>query len=96
MLRAAVWLLFGDGSRGVTGLVRRDLPRGRPRLLRRKLGLAAEHEADAELAQDLLTRMAESQADFTLSFRLLRPASVDTEGDAAMRALLADGCACDA
>jgi uncharacterized protein YdiU (UPF0061 family) len=96
MLRAAVWLLFADGSRGVTGLVRRDLPRGRPRLLRRKLGLAAEHEADAELAQDLLTRMAESHADFTLSFRLLCAASADTEGDAAVRALFADGCTYDA
>jgi uncharacterized protein YdiU (UPF0061 family) len=60
--------------------------------LRRKLGLAAEHEGDAELAQDLLTLMAESHADFTLSFRLLCVASADTEGDAAVRALLADGC----
>ena len=64
--------------------------------LRRKLGLAAEHEGDAELAQDLLTRMAESHADFTLSFRLLCAASADTEGDAAVRALFADGCAYDA
>jgi uncharacterized protein YdiU (UPF0061 family) len=30
--------------------------------LRRKLGLAAEHKGDAELAQDLLSRMAESHA----------------------------------
>jgi len=36
--------------------------------------------------------MAESHADFTLSFRLLCVASADTEGDAAVRALLADGC----
>ena len=64
--------------------------------LRRKLGLAAEHEGDAELAQDLLTRMAKSHADFTLSFRLLCAASADTEGDAAVRALFADGCAYDA
>jgi serine/tyrosine/threonine adenylyltransferase len=65
--------------------------------LRRKLGLAAEHEGDAELAQDLLTLMAENHADFTLSFRLLCAASADTEeGDAAVRALFADGCAYDA
>jgi serine/threonine protein kinase len=57
---------------------------------------SAEHEGDAELAQDLLTRMAESHADFTLSFRLLCAASADTDGDAAVRALFADGCAYDA
>src|SRR6201995_4036258 len=38
--------------------------------LRRKLGLAAEYEGDAELAQDLLTRMVENHADFPLVFRL--------------------------
>ena len=32
--------------------------------LRRKLGLAAEREGDATLAQDLLTLMAENHADF--------------------------------
>jgi uncharacterized protein YdiU (UPF0061 family) len=40
--------------------------------------------------------MAESHAYFTLSFRLLSAASADAEGDAAVRALLADGCAYDA
>ncbi len=65
--------------------------------LRCKLGLAAEHEGDAELAQDFLTRMAESHPDFTLCFRLLCAASADTEADAAVRALFADGgCAYDA
>jgi uncharacterized protein YdiU (UPF0061 family) len=64
--------------------------------LRQKLGLAAEREGDAELAQDLLTRMAESPADFTLSFRLLCAASVAMEADSAVRALFADGCAYDA
>ena len=61
--------------------------------LRRKLGLAAEHEGDATLAQDLLTLMAENHADFTLTFRLL---CAGEEGDAAVRALFADGCAYDA
>lgn len=64
--------------------------------LRRKLGLAAKHEGDAELVRDFLTLMAESHADFTLSFRLLCAASADTEGDAPVRALLANGCAYDA
>ena len=39
--------------------------------LRRKLGLAEAREGDAALAQDLLTRMAENGADFTLTFRRL-------------------------
>jgi uncharacterized protein YdiU (UPF0061 family) len=39
--------------------------------LRRKLGLFTERAGDAELAQDLLTRMAANQADFTLTFRRL-------------------------
>ena len=88
----------GAGRPGrVIGLVAANLPRiaylgG----LRRKLGLAAEHDGDADLAQGLLTRMAESHTDFTLFFRLLCAASADTEGDAAVRALFADGCAYDA
>jgi serine/tyrosine/threonine adenylyltransferase len=64
--------------------------------LRRKLGLAAEREGDATLAQDLLTLMAENHADFTLTFRLLCAASAGEEGDAVVRALFADGCAYDA
>jgi uncharacterized protein YdiU (UPF0061 family) len=39
--------------------------------LRRKLGLLQPHEGDAELAQTLLARMAEHEADFTLTFRSL-------------------------
>ncbi len=39
--------------------------------LYRKLGLAAAREGDLELAQDLLRRMAENSADFTLTFRRL-------------------------
>jgi uncharacterized protein YdiU (UPF0061 family) len=37
--------------------------------LRRKLGLAEAREGDAELGQDLLARMADNKADFTLTFR---------------------------
>src|SRR5438067_1379326 len=39
--------------------------------LRRKLGLHEERPGDVELAQDLLDRMAQNQADFTLTFRRL-------------------------
>jgi len=47
--------------------------------LRRKLGLAEARDDDAELAQDLLARMAANEADFTLSFRRLGDA---VDGDA--------------
>ena len=39
--------------------------------LQRKLGLTEAREGDFALAQDLLTRMAENAADFTLTFRRL-------------------------
>ena len=39
--------------------------------MRRKLGLTSEREGDLTLAQDLLSRMAQNQADFTLTFRAL-------------------------
>ncbi len=47
--------------------------------LRRKLGLATVQDGDEALAQALLQAMAEGQADFTLSFRLLAAAAT---GDA--------------
>ena len=64
--------------------------------LRRKLGLSTEQAGDAALAQDLLTRMAANQADFTLTFRRLADASTGPEGDAEVRALFADPTAYDA
>jgi serine/tyrosine/threonine adenylyltransferase len=64
--------------------------------LRRKLGLVAEREVDAALAMDLLKRMAENRADFTLTFRRLCVAAEGTEGDAGVRALFADPGAYDA
>jgi len=39
--------------------------------LRRKLGLQAEHEGDAALADDLLKLMADDRADFTITWRRL-------------------------
>ena len=42
--------------------------------MRRKLGLAVPQEDDLALVQDLLDRMAENHADFTLTFRRLADA----------------------
>ncbi|HEU4560618.1 MAG TPA: YdiU family protein, partial [Longimicrobium sp.] len=64
--------------------------------LRRKLGLATEHEGDAALADDLLQTMAANGADFTLTFRGLSEAAADEEADAAVRSLFADPGAWDA
>ena len=58
--------------------------------LRRKLGLSAEREGDDALVQDLLTRMAEGGADFTLTFRRLCDAAAGPEGDATAGALFSD------
>jgi uncharacterized protein YdiU (UPF0061 family) len=58
--------------------------------LRRKLGLVTEREGDAALAVDLLKRMAENRADFTLTFRRLCAAAEGTEGDEGVRVLFAD------
>jgi uncharacterized protein YdiU (UPF0061 family) len=64
--------------------------------LRRKLGLVTEREGDAALAVDLLKRMAENRADFTLTFRRLCVAAEGTEGDEGVRELFADPSAYDA
>lgn len=58
--------------------------------LRRKLGLATARDGDAELAQGLLTCMAENGADFTLTFRGLCDAAAGPAGDAALLALFAN------
>ena len=64
--------------------------------LRRKIGLVTEREGDAALAVDLLKRMAENRADFTLTFRRLCDAAEGPEGDEGVRALFADPGAYDA
>ena len=43
--------------------------------LRHKIGLTTEREGDLQLAGDLLRRMAENEADFTLTFRHLADAA---------------------
>jgi serine/tyrosine/threonine adenylyltransferase len=63
--------------------------------LRAKIGLATEQEGDDALAQDLLARMAQNEADFTLTFRRLPDAAAGSDGDAAARALFADAAAYD-
>jgi uncharacterized protein YdiU (UPF0061 family) len=63
--------------------------------LRRKLGLMTKREGDAELAEDLLERMAANRADFTLTFRRLCAAAEGPEGDEGVRWLFADPLAYD-
>jgi uncharacterized protein YdiU (UPF0061 family) len=64
--------------------------------LYRKIGLAYIREGDDELAQSLLSCMADNRADFTLSFRRLCSLKRDgTEADDAVRGLFADGAAFD-
>jgi uncharacterized protein YdiU (UPF0061 family) len=64
--------------------------------LARKVGLATWREEDDALVQDLLTRMAENEADFTLTFRALADAAATPDADAAVRALFRDPAAFDA
>ncbi len=56
----------------------------------KKLGLYGEREGDAALRENLLTRMAENSADFTLTFRGLCKAAVDSRSDEAVASLFAD------
>jgi serine/tyrosine/threonine adenylyltransferase len=63
--------------------------------LRAKLGLFAARDGDPALAQDLLSAMAQNQADFTLTFRRLGDAALDTAGDREVRALFTDPAAYD-
>jgi uncharacterized protein YdiU (UPF0061 family) len=58
---------------------------------RSKLGLVEERDGDAELAQDLLRRMEENKADFTLTFRgLCRLPGLGQAADAPVRTLFED------
>ena len=57
--------------------------------LRRKLGLTASREEDAELFRDLFKLMADAKADFTLTFRGLAEDAA-SEDMATARALFAD------
>jgi uncharacterized protein YdiU (UPF0061 family) len=64
--------------------------------LLRKIGISAEREGDAALAEDLLQRMAFHRADFTLTFRQLCAAAAGPEGDEGVRMLFSEPGAYDA
>ena len=55
--------------------------------LRRKLGLVQARPEDLSLVQDLLERMAQNGADFTLTFRRLCEAAASPDADAGVRSL---------
>jgi len=63
--------------------------------MRRKLGFTQDHEDDAALVEDLLKRMAENRADYTLTFRRLCDAAAGIEGNQGVRVLFADPAAFD-
>ena len=63
--------------------------------LRKKIGLFTARDGDEALVQDLLDAMAKNQADFTLTFRRLSDAALDTANDGAVRQLFADPAAFD-
>ncbi|GJD40326.1 YdiU family protein [Methylobacterium bullatum] len=58
--------------------------------LAHKLGLSADRDGAVALADDLLARMAENRADFTLTFRRLCDAAERPEADAGVRDLFVD------
>ncbi len=59
--------------------------------MRRKVGLAEARDGDAALVQDLLQRMANNNADFTLTFRRLSDVAAEaSDADEAVRALFDD------
>ena len=55
--------------------------------MRRKLGLSGAEAGDAQLAQDFLDLLSNSQADFTLAFRRLGEAAEDPE-DQSLRSMI--------
>jgi uncharacterized protein YdiU (UPF0061 family) len=59
-------------------------------VFRAKTGLARQEDGDAELVQDLLTRMARNGADFTRTFRALSALGADPAGDEPARAEFTD------
>jgi len=62
----------------------------------RKIGLAAPADGDAALIRALLTTMQQSQADFTLTFRLLARAAEEPAEESELRKLFSPRAAIDA
>ena len=58
--------------------------------LRAKIGLSTERDGDEALIEGLLDAMAKNQADFTLTFRRLGDAALDTSADENVRAQFMD------
>src|SRR5450755_4530987 len=58
--------------------------------LRRKIGLFDTSDGDEALVQDLLDAMAQTKADFTLTFRRLSEAAADPSVDGKVRDLFAE------
>ncbi len=90
--------LFGDDEETRVQTARDALDVYAPRLeeryhggLRRKIGLATEAEGDIDLITDLLQKMAEQRADFTLTFRRLAELTAEaSSADDGVRELFAD------
>jgi uncharacterized protein YdiU (UPF0061 family) len=86
--------LFAEDSAEAVRLASERLDRFNPsfeaayaRVMRAKLGLSIESAGDAELAADLLKRLASQQVDYTLFFRALCAAAEDASADAQLSAL---------
>jgi uncharacterized protein YdiU (UPF0061 family) len=58
--------------------------------MRDKLGISGSEDGDLDLVRTLLRAMHENSADFTLTFRRLSDAAVESEADAGVRGLFAD------
>ena len=58
--------------------------------LTRKIGLSGNARGDLSLAKDLLVRMANNHADFTLTFRWLCEAPTEIQGKESVRSLFDD------
>jgi len=72
-LAQALLPLVGDSDRLLAALepYKEEFPRAMLGGMRAKLGLRDERDGDRELVDDLLRRMAEDRADFTITFRRL-------------------------
>jgi uncharacterized protein YdiU (UPF0061 family) len=102
-LAEALLPLLGDTEEAAIASAKESLAQFAPAFgiayldgFRRKIGLATAHADDSALVEDLLKRMADNAADFTLTFRALCAAAADTNADDEVRALFADPGAYDA
>jgi uncharacterized protein YdiU (UPF0061 family) len=98
-LAQALLPLIGDPDAALAALepYKTEFPRALLGAMRAKLGLATEDDTDRDLVDDLLRRMAEDHADFTITFRrLARFDSADGAANDALRDLFIDRAAFDA